>query len=320
MLNITRYITVIMAALALLLSCVCHARIADLFDAIHSEDKNAVVRILDSGVSVDSTRGEEKITALHDAVLVDSDEIVDILLQRQCNVYARDTKSGGTAAHWAASYGYLQPLAKIIQAGYAVDYADRINGYTALQWAVSENNYNIAEYLVNQGADIDYKSSIDGVSALHLVSKYGSLECAILLINAGAEVDATTNDGGTPLLYASCFGNTDIVNELLRAGASVNEADLEGITPLHWAANGHDEIVRLLISQDADVNAIERKFGKTPLIQAAKYGFAIIVRMLVEAGADLSIEDADGLTAEEWAVRGNHQDVIQVLRSASGSK
>jgi ankyrin repeat protein len=51
--------------------------------------------------------------------------------------------------------------------------------------------------------------------------------------------------------------------------SEINAQSKNGLTPLHNAAvYGHDEIVRLLIENNANVNA-KTKFGNTPLHRAA---------------------------------------------------
>ena len=52
--------------------------------------------------------------------------------------------------------------------------------------------------------------------------------------------------------------------------------------------NGHIEVVKLLIEAGADVNA--RDHGTTALMEASIDGYLEIVKMLIEAEADLNIQ------------------------------
>jgi ankyrin repeat protein len=53
----------------------------------------------------------------------------------------------------------------------------------------------------------------------------------------------------------------------------------------------------MLLDADADQNVRDFNGGFTPLILATIEGHAEIVRLLLEAGADYTIEDTEGRTA-----------------------
>jgi hypothetical protein len=66
------------------------------------------------------------------------------------------------------------------------------------------------------------------------------------------DIEAQDEDGTTPLIYAACFGHTEIAFMLLEAGARVDSRDKFGWTALVWATNNkHENIVRLLLEQGA---------------------------------------------------------------------
>ena len=62
----------------------------------------------------------------------------------------------------------------------------------------------------------------------------------------------------------SLQGHLEVVRLLMR-GAMINVRDKSGWTPLHRAAaRGHTEVVRFLLEQDADIDAVNSS-GDTPL-------------------------------------------------------
>jgi ankyrin repeat protein len=97
----------------------------------------------------------------------------------------------------------------------------------------------------------------------------------------------------------------------LAGGADVNAKNVDGWTPLHEAAfGGRKEIVELLISNGADVNAKHDGFGTTPLHRAAYRGHKEIVELLIGKGADVNAKNANGETPIDWA-KGETADLLR---------
>ena len=95
-------------------------------------------------------------------------------------------------------------------------------------------------------------------------------------------------------------GDLDEVRRLTVAGAEVDErfpivnGFNDAHTPLLVAArDGHVEMVRLLVEARADVNATEPTFGAVPLHKAVYNGHADSTRILSERpGVDLDFQGA----------------------------
>ena len=97
--------------------------------------------------------------------------------------------------------------------------------------------------------------------------------------------------GGTALIPAAERGHVDVVAELL----THSDVDVNHVNNLGWTAlleaivlsDGgprHQQIVQLLIAHGATVN-LPDKDGVTPLQHARQRGFAVIERLLLQAGA-----------------------------------
>jgi ankyrin repeat protein len=71
----------------------------------------------------------------------------------------------------------------------------------------------------------------------------------------------------------------------------------------------------LLIAKGANVNAREKRNGATPAIVAAFEGHEEVVKMLLEAGADVNAKDTEGNTALSLATARGHQEVVKLLKS-----
>ncbi|KAI5071736.1 hypothetical protein GOP47_0013987 [Adiantum capillus-veneris] len=109
------------------------------------------------------------------------------------------------------------------------------------------------------------------------------------------------------LLYLAHQGLVSHVDALLSEGVVlVNFADFDGRTALHIAAcEGHLDVVRLLVSKGADVNARDR-WGSTPLDDAEHYQNGDVCKQLIEYGGKLChktpLQILDSLSISEYEV------------------
>jgi len=163
------------------------------------------------------------------------------------------------------------------------------SGRTALIAAAYENHLEIAELLIEAGADVDTQDNTQQ-SAYLIATSEGYLELLKLTLQAGADVHRTDSYNGTGLIRAADRGHVEIIEELLKTDIKVNHVNRLGWTALLEAiilGDGgprHTEVVRLLVEAGADVNLADSQ-GVTPLAHARQRGYDEIVRILESAGA-----------------------------------
>jgi ankyrin repeat protein len=166
-------------------------------------------------------------------------------------------------------------------------------GQTPLMLAAAFGTVDAMQGLLDGGADARAASN-SGVTALHWAAT--NFQKTSLLLGAGADVNVATQLGRTPLMIAaSAHGTAPVVGLLLSRGADVNAADTVGVTPLIAAAavNNH-EAARLILARGASVNAVARVGqSATPLIGAAYNGNVPLMRLLLDARADVKAVSAD---------------------------
>ena len=110
----------------------------------------------------------------------------------------------------------------------------------------------------------------------------------------------------------------DVVSFLLENGANINDKkyrDLIDQTPIIIAAfNGCTDIVRMLIDAGADIHHRNDQ-GENALISAAQEGNIDVVKVLLDAGADVNQPNADGETALSLAITlKQKKELIDLLR------
>ena len=201
------------------------------------------------------------------------------------------------------------------------------NGSIALMYAAGFNRTEIAKHLIEVGAKIDAQNK-DGDTALMWAAgkdqwRRGSPEIVKLLVEAGANLDIQNKYGGTALFRAIHHGYAKSAKLLIEAGAGhISTALLiaAGEVGLN-RINTRIEMVKLLIAAGANLD-IQNKDGLTPLMRAARWpGGYGIVKQLIEAGANLDIKNKYGgtplmLAIEEDVLRREKTKTVKLLIEA----
>ncbi|RAH65578.1 ankyrin repeat domain-containing protein, partial [Aspergillus aculeatinus CBS 121060] len=90
-------------------------------------------------------------------------------------------------------------------------------------------------------------------------------------------------------------------------------ASSEGETPLMRAAKGgHLAIVRLLVDAGANLEAQNRS-QMTPLMLVAANGHRDVLQFLMQRGADPTVTQSNGCSALCWAAGGGHVESVRSL-------
>ncbi len=180
----------------------------------------------------------------------------------------------------------------------------------------------------------------DEFNSIHEAVYHGNTYCTKKFLEQGVDPNVKNEAGKTPLHIAAMYGYRDIVELLLDHGADPNARDWGGQTPLHWVAgSGYPDVIELLLERGADPNARDAH-GNTPLHIAAmaKYfsdeaelmfkiapkilgpaGFPYdrtdVVRLLLEYGADPTIENYAGMTPLDLAIKMENDEAAEIIAS-----
>jgi ankyrin repeat protein len=151
----------------------------------------------------------------------------------------------------------------------------------------------------------------DGADGLIVAIKAESLQVAEALIRWPAtKVEVRNSADESPLMLAALAGQLALCRLLINKDADVNKP---GWTPLHYAAtNGHLEVMRLLLDENAYIDAASPN-DTTPLMMAAHYGTPEAVKLLLEAGADPTLKNVQGLSALDFANSASRPDSAAII-------
>jgi len=188
----------------------------------------------------------------------------------------------------AAAKGEVQRVQTLLKQGADINAQDQ-QGRTALLVATRGNHIEVARVLIQNGADVNIQDNIQDNPYLYAAAA-GYLEILQMTLAAGADLKRYNRFGGTALIPACERGHVEVVKELLKTKIDIDHVNRLGWTCLLEAillSDGgprHQEIVRLLVEAGANVNRADSN-GVTPLQHARKRGFKAIAAILDRAGA-----------------------------------
>ncbi|MBQ2380787.1 MAG: ankyrin repeat domain-containing protein [Akkermansia sp.] len=230
-------------------------------------------------------------------------------------VSAAEQKAALMECAWS---GELPELQKLVRAGADVNAANE-RGDTALMRAAQRGRLDMVQVLLAADANPNAQDK-RGWTALMgtCVSKYTrNTAIARALVAAGAQLELKNKQGFTALSYAAQSDKYDHVEYLLAAGADVNSEDGYGRSVLMRAVECKASVALLQLLLDKGANA--RQVNKTgvggTLTAAVKTKNVEILRMMLQAGADVT--GACGSRALEMAVSyAGNPEMVRLLLEA----
>ena len=267
-------------------------------------DKGGVVKILlTAGVDVEAKNNDGR-TPLFQAIIASRYDSFHTLLRAGVRIDHIDAM-GKSALHWAARLGHVAMVITLLEKGAGRWDCDKA-GQQPIHEAVTGGRIAAVEALLTERSDLDsltkYKESKNGESLLHIASLHNRLDLAQYLLQNGVNVtpwsdrfalwsnyprDKLIGSSLTPLHYACCLGHFEMATLLLDHGALVNAPTTDGYTPLMMAVEAENtDLVALLRSRGANVNASVPGTLATALHMASRRGDIETVRELCRAGAN----------------------------------
>ena len=239
-------------------------------------------------------------------------EVLELILDNYYTKFVRGDYWGKDDLTAAFTQAYLRGHAEIIRQ--LLNFVERLIDEELLEGTLEEFVANLDFEFTEEGADNEVKLLLtnlidDAVSQDPLFCEDPEVVRVRKLLGKKRV--------SSRLLYEAARNNHIesfrlVFKYLIRLGDPVLHTALEGVpTPLYGAAeNGHVWVVRMLLANDAEVNA--DCDGKTPLYIAAENGHTAVVRVLLESDADIH-QGFSGLTPLDIAARNCHAGVVNLL-------
>ncbi len=293
-------------------------------------------------------RAAASVSPVADAAQAENREAVRTLLKQAADVNASQA-DGMTALHWAAMRNDVELAKMLLYAGANVRATTRINAYTPLLLAARNGNAAVMEPLVSAGADANLATA-NGTTPLMLAAAAGSVDAVNLLLTHDANVNATeTYRALTPIMYAAAADRTDVVALLAKHGADLRATTK--VVELNKMGRNSAVFAGLFVGNPqapgqqngsgqrgggsgagafggrnpfAGTAGVDRQYqlnelvyaqgGMTPLLLAARQGYAATVGALLDAGADIDqVSAGDHTTPLLIATLNGHFDLAKAL-------
>jgi len=189
-----------------------------------------------------------------------------------------------------ARAGDVDAVRSLLERGASIHARDSSHT-TALVAAAYGNHVEVARLLVGAGADVDAKDVTEQSAYLIATSEVGDdVSLLELTLASDANVNAKDSYNGTGLIRAAHRGYVEIIRRLLET-----DIEIDHVNRLDWTAlleaiilgdggEAHTEVVRLLVNAGADVDLADGD-GVTPLAHARLSGYSEIAEILGRAGA-----------------------------------
>jgi len=333
-------------------------QITPLQQAVLSGDRAAVQRLIRAGANVNAA-SRYGVTPLLLAAQRGHADLIDALLKAGASVKTAEAKlpEGQTLLMHAARTGNVASLKALLAAGSNLHTRETRTGTTAAIWAATGNRADAVRVLAEAGADLNVLSKVTsyphtqngvllsgleegysyvgqtvlprgGWSAVMYAAREGAVDAARALADSGANLDLSDPEGTTALIIAIINGHYDVAGVLIEKGANPNIADIKGMTPLYAAVDMHTigdtfgrpyppravidgslDAARMLIKAGAKVDArlkapiIKRVYdagdarlgeGATPFMRAARKCDVAMMRILLDAKADVTLIQKSG--------------------------
>ena len=196
--------------------------------------------------------------------------------------------------------------------------ATEIARFTPLFEAAHQGTAEDIQRAVSEGANLS-ATDARGRLATH-VAGFASNEGALrALALAGADMNALDGQLYDVVTIAAVANDPDMVREAISLG---NRADLitsvyVGTALIAAAHLGHHEVVDILIKAGAPLDHVNT-LGWTALMESVVLGdggpdHVKTAKRLIDAGADRTIADRDGVTPLDHARRRGYADMVAVL-------
>ncbi|XP_046563593.1 putative ankyrin repeat protein RF_0381 [Haliotis rubra] len=222
--------------------------------------------------------------------------------------------TANTNLHAECREGNLNNVRKLLTTNTANVNKMGLYGWTPLLASAWSGDTDVLDCIMYKGGDV---SAVDdgGDNVLHVACNGGHDHMVKYIISLNVvDVNCRGQHGRTPVMVAALGGHRRMMTSLLNEGANLACVDDDGNTMLHVACCGGDvETVKYVLSRGSTHVDSRNRNGWTALMCAAWVGQRGAFDVLVNAGCDVSLVDANRNTILHLACLGGNVDIVKYV-------
>ena len=312
--------------------------LTNLNKAAKSSDSKNITELVNFGQDINekiSIFSQAPIHKIIESKKEDKHNVLKKMLEMGADPNIKDS-NGWSALHYACQLGDLDSVKILIAAHADIDSYSN-NKRIPLHLAANMNYPEIVNYLLDNNANADYKDD-QGCTPMHLAAKQGNTKCIEHLLFHNADLYAIDFRGWNILHYAAFHGHKKTVRYLAKYDAdndilctmrnSQNKLPIEivrdpSVKPFfislwHAAKDGDLDMTRNLLNSGEDINKKSQFENNSPLHIAVINNHYLLVRLLIEQGATVNVDNKDG--HQPWEYAGEMRKGIAERYKASEDK
>jgi len=208
----------------------------------------------------------------------------------------------------AVQIGKLEIVQRVVALGADPIVPSYENGTTPLMKAAHAGHLPVVKYLVGLNAHINEIDNALGTTPFHQAIIKGHPQVVEYLAFNGADLNMADKQGNIPLAIAHKHARYDIAQFLTALPKKLSYANITDSAKI----NNRAHVITLLINNPECINDKDYT-GRTALAWAVRNDNYELVKYLLEAGADQSIADRDGITPLDTAFETNNEKLANLL-------
>ncbi|KAK6358105.1 hypothetical protein TWF730_007460 [Orbilia blumenaviensis] len=300
-----------------------HAEHRPLLRAMVNGHTELVKQLLDHGADPNCGHDNIEQQPLYHAAKDGHTDIVRQLLDRGANDRHQNTMDG--LVFHAVKNGNTEVVRRFLDHG--VDPNSRLSLVQTPMFCAAGNGHAgvvrlLRDHRIRKLSDNGCRTGLESTSTAGAVNGRMSIQSVLNGARCGSDVAdevhlLTPPNHQISFCYSALEGDEGLLTLLPKDGAKPDARDVRDRIPLSLAAeNGHGAVVKILLEAGAELDTKCDSHGQTPLSWAAANGREAVVKILLEAGAELDTKSKSGQTPLSWAAQYGYEVVVKILLEA----